>query len=179
MALGHYRSLRDAMLKSENGLLVSFYKPIERPLPPGFPTHYPANHPEAFQIHLADKSPFVKEGRWEADWSLEVVKGRLKGHIWWQDPWLHDLLKAGNWPLIRVTHQHEFHEAMESVTMAFMMYEQAKIEQIPGLALQFQGWAHKITIEVVDGYGAENGGEVKYNADDDKMGKRVGYPSRE
>lgn len=172
-ALEQYRQLRRRILATKNGSLVPFLTPRETPLPKGIPKFFPENHPEAWQVHVSDCSPIVSIGRWEADWSLEIVDGKIKGHIWLQKSWVDELIAQGNWDLILTTLQHEFFEGSITIPMTFLLYPTCKLEQLPGLVLQLQGWTHKLTIEAVDGYTDE----AKYNRDDDTTANAYGMAS--
>ena len=152
------------LLQSPTGMLVEPHKiPKHYPLPKGLPAEY-----LGCPIHVTDVAPAINIGWWEADWwpVYDPVKRGIVKHIYYQRDWLMDLVGNGAWPLILDTRQHEYVESGLSLMCAHVLWPQANLRQLCGLALCFGGYTHLHTIDLVDGYAGPQA-EARYDKDDD------------
>lgn len=115
------------------------------------------------KVHLVDWAPAVRTGLWMADWWAGA-------HIYFQAKWIKKV-----WPKapdqVPLTLRHEFIEQGISSVIARIVFPLTDDKRLAGLAQQFGGYAHAITVHISDG----EIGESNYNTRLEMVNRLAGF----
>lgn len=160
-ATRRFLKLEKDIARTPNGIVWPQGQPI---WPPDLarPAWLPATY-LGLKVHLVDWAPAVRSGFWMADWWAGQ-------HIYFLRRWIVKVYPR--YPdQIPLTLRHEFTEQGISLTLARVIFPRATERQWEGLAQQFGGYAHSVTVHITDG----EVGESWYNIKLELMNKTVGF----
>lgn len=114
----------------------------------------PAYLPATFgglKVHAVPWAPAARSGLWMADWWAGA-------HIYFQSRWIAKVQPSAP-EQVGLTLRHEFIEQGIASVLAAVLFPRADEKRRAGLAQQFGGYAHAITVHIADG----EIGESNYN----------------